>query len=299
MRKNNYTIILFYRFTNIKNPEKFKLQQRKIAESFNLKGSMLIAKEGVNATFEGTGKDIKDYIKYQKSQKRVFSAKGGLVSGWKDVTFKDSAGNGKGFTKLMIKVRPEAVTLSAGEFNVKRDTAPVITAAQLEKMYKKNEDFVVLDLRNDFEVKAGYFEKTVNLELKNFRDLPQKINELAHLKNKKVVAVCTGGIRCEKAACLLKREGFKNLCQLKDGIHAYIKKYPAKRFKGSLFVFDNRMTTPIVEGQKREIVGRCFYCAEKCEQFYNDDSTRPSKKIICCGACIITRKNRLRPCAPA
>ncbi len=286
MKKNSYTIILFYKFTNIKNLEAFKLQQRKIAEKFNLKGRMLIAKEGINATFEGLTKDIKAYIKKQK-QTKIF----------KDVVFKDSVGNGKGFTKLMVKTRPEVVTLGVGELDIKNDTAPVVTAQKLEKMYEKKEDFVVLDLRNNYEVEAGYFEKTVNPKLKNFRELPEKISELAHLKNKKVVAVCTGGIRCEKATVLLKKEGFKNLYQLKDGIHTYMKKFPGKHFKGSLFVFDNRMVTPVEDSEDREVVGRCAFCNMLCEEFYNDDSVRPSKKIICCDNCIVRHK-KLRRCIP-
>ncbi|MEK9201545.1 MAG: rhodanese-like domain-containing protein, partial [Patescibacteria group bacterium] len=233
---------------------------------------------------EGTTKDVRAYIKKLREQK-IF----------KDVVFKDSAGDGKGFTKLKIKVRSEVVTLGVGKLDIKRDTAPVVTATQLEKMYEKNEDFVVLDLRNDFEVKAGYFEKTVNPKLKNFRNLPQKISELSRLKDKKVVAVCTGGIRCEKATCLLKKKGFTDLYQLEDGIWAYMKKYPGKRFKGTLFTFDNRMTTPVVKVRKRSVVGECAYCATPCEEFYNDDSTRPSRKVICCKKCIIRRKHILRP----
>src|SRR3989344_3430538 len=277
MNKNQYKIILFYKFTNIKNPEAFKLQQRKIAEVFNLKGRMLIAKEGINATFEGTTKDVKGYMKALKQQKA-----------FADIVFKESKGNGKGFTKLMVKVRPEVVTLGVGKLNIKKDTAPMITAEQLDKMYEEaaspngeaslapsGRGFSVLDLRNDFEVEAGYFENTVNPKLRNFRDLPGKIGELSELKDKKVVAVCTGGIRCEKATVLLKQKGFKNIYQLKDGIHTYIKKFPGKRFKGSLFVFDNRMVTPVVDVKNREVVGKCFFCNAKCEEFYNDDSVRP------------------------
>jgi len=287
MSQNKYTIILFYKFTNIKNPEAFKLQQRKIAEKFNLKGRMLIAKEGINATFEGLAKDIKGYIKKQKSTKL-----------FKDVVFKDSVGNGKGFTKLMVKVRPEVVTLGVGTLNIKKDTAKAITAKQFDNLYAKKEDFVVLDLRNNYEVEAGYFENTVNPKLRNFRELPQKMQELSHLKDKKVVAVCTGGIRCEKATVLLKKEGFKNIYQLKDGIHTYIKKYPGKHFKGSLFVFDNRMVTPVVDNENREVVGRCAFCNLECEEFYNDDSFRPSKKVICCDVCIVRHQNKLRRCIP-
>jgi len=286
MEENSSTIILFYKFTKIKNPEAFKIKQRKLAQAFNLKGRMLIAKEGINATLEGLTKDIKGYIKAFKAQ-RAF---GGVV-------FKQSEGNGKGFTKLMVKVRPEVVTLGVGELDIKKDTAPVVTANQLDKMYDKKEDFVVLDLRNNFEVQAGYFENTVNPKLRYFRELPEKMGELEHLKDKKVVAVCTGGIRCEKATVLLKKEGFKNIYQLKDGIHTYIKKFPGKRFRGSLFVFDNRMVTPVADSENREVVGKCFDCGVSCEEFYNDDSVRPSRKTLCCDKCI-TRHSKLRKCAP-
>jgi len=287
MKGNKYNIILFYKFTPIKNPDSFKIKQRKIAESFGLTGRMLIAKEGVNATLEGTTKNVKLYIKKLREQK-VF----------KDVVFKESKGNGNAFGKLKVKVREEVVTLGVGSLNIKRDTAPVVTATQLDKMYEKKEDFVVLDLRNDFEIDAGYFENTVNPNLRKFRDLPAKLRKLDNLKDKKVVAVCTGGIRCEKATVLLKDRGFKNLYQLKDGIHTYIKKFPGKHFKGSLFVFDNRMLTSVVENVKREIVGKCRYCNKKSEDFYNDDSMRPSKKVICCNNCILKYRKKLRPVLP-
>lgn len=292
-------VILFYKFTPIKNPEAFKIKQKKIAEHYNLRGRMLIAREGINATFEGKTRDIKAYIKKQK-QTKLFG----------DVVFKDSVGNGKGFTKLQVKVRPEVVTLGVGSLNIKKDTAPVVTAQRLEQMYQKNEDFVVLDLRNDFEVQAGYFEKTVNPNLSKFKDLPKKMAELTHLRSKKVVAVCTGGIRCEKATVLLKKEGFTNLYQLKDGIYSYMKKYPGKHFKGTLFTFDNRMVTGVVDGHDNEILADCFYCgpakranpaqrgATIHKEFYNDDSVRPSKKVICCDTCIVRHK-KLRKCVPA
>ena len=100
------------------------------------------------------------------------------------------------------------------------------------------------------------------------------------MKDKKVVTVCTGGIRCEKATCLLKREGFSDIYQLKDGIHTYMKEHPGKNFKGTLFVFDNRMTTDVVPTENKIMIGQCFFCAVPTEEYCNDDSTRPSRKSI-------------------
>lgn len=283
-----YVIILFYKFIEIENPEKLKKEQKRLCESLRLKGRMLIAKEGINATFEGKKEDI---VSYKKNliQNPLF----------KDIVFKESEGTGSGFTKLKIKVRSEVVTLAAGTFNVPKETAQAITAGELEALYANNDDFVILDLRNNFEVKAGYFEKTINPELSHFRDLPKKLPSLRHLKDKKIITVCTGGIRCEKATCLMKREGFTNLYQLKDGIHTYMKEYPGKRFKGSLFVFDNRMVTPVVATDKREIVGTCAFCNAPSEEFYNDDTVRPSAKMIVCSSCAPDYADRLRKCSPS
>lgn len=287
MKKENFIVILFYKFAKIKNPKTFAEKHKKIAAKFNLKGRMLVAPEGVNATFEATEKNIKGYLRELKKQAM-----------FKNVVFKQSPGNGLAFTKLTVKPRPETVTLGVGELNVPKNTSKMVTASQLNKMYEKGEDFVILDLRNDYEIEAGYFEGTLHPNLRFFRELPEKIKQFEHLKDKKVVTVCTGDIRCEKGTCLLKKEGFKNLYQLKDGIHTYMKQYPAKHFKGTLFVFDNRMTTTVVDAPGREIVSKCKFCGVPCEEFYNDDSIRPSRKVVCCDNCIVKHK-KLRRCIPA
>lgn len=277
-----YKVILFYKFVDIENREALKKEQLELCSSIGLKGRLLIAKEGINGTFEGTPEQIEQYKKAIHSNP-LFSS----------IVFKESEGDGKAFTKLKIKVRDEVVTLG-GNIDLSK-TAKEITAEELETLYEKKEDFVVLDLRNDFEIEVGCFDKTYDPKLENFRDLPSKLQELEHLKDKKVVAVCTGGIRCEKATCLLNEVGFKDLYQLKDGIHTYIQKFPGKRFRGSLFVFDNRMTSPIVDTPEREIVGKCIFCKKPCEEFFSDDSNRPSKKVICCSKCAEGKVNLRKP----
>jgi UPF0176 protein len=269
-----YTVILFYKFIPIADPAQLREDMRTLALAHGLKGRMLIAREGVNATFEGTAESIENY-KAALRENPLFG----------DVVFKESASDGNSFAKLQVKVRDEVVTLGAGELDVARDTAPAISAEELEKMYEEREDFVVLDLRNDYETAVGKFENTYDPGLALFRDLPQKIESFAHLKSKKVVTVCTGGIRCEKATCLLKKEGFTDVVQLKDGIHTYMQQFPNSRFKGSLFVFDNRMVTPVVEELEYAVIGKCEFCGESTETFYNDDRVRPSLKVVCCSTC--------------
>ena len=285
MEAHKSVVILFYKFVRIKDPAALRDSQYTLAQSLNLKGRLLIAPEGINGTLEGAADTIAKYQIALRADDR-----------FADIGFKESASTKEAFKKLKVRVRPEVVTLGAGDFDVARDTAKEVSADDLEAMYVDGEDFVVLDVRNDYEIATGKFEKTVHPGLQNFRDLPAKLPELAHLKDKKVVAVCTGGIRCEKATCLLKKEGFTNVYQLKDGIHTYLQRHPGKRFKGTLFVFDNRMVTSVVETHQREIIGICFACGKKCEDYYSDDRVRPSRKVICCAECC-KRHAELRTCA--
>lgn len=270
-----HIIILFYKFVTVTDPEALRDAQRALCERIGIKGRLLIAKEGVNGTFEGTPEQIDAY-------KAAWHA----IPEFADLKFKESKGTGQAFSKIDIKVRDEVVTLGAGEFDIQKETSREMTAEELEALYESGEDFTILDLRNDYEIQVGAFEKTEHPNLRNFRDLPEKLEAISHLKKKKVVAVCTGGIRCEKATCLLEREGFEDLYQLKDGIHTYMQKFPGRHFKGTLFVFDNRMVTPVVEAPTREIYGRCFECQSPCEDVYSNDNFRPSLKVICCKNCI-------------
>lgn len=279
-----YQVILFYKFINLDNPEAVRDEQRELCQRYNLKGRILIGTEGINGTLEGSAEDI---AKYQAAL--------ATDSRFSDMPIKTSAGTGRAFGKLKVKVRSEIVTLGAGRFDIASETAPELSAAELDELYNKGEDFVVLDLRNDYEVEAGHFDQTVNPQLRNFRDLPDKLSELAHLKDKKVISVCTGGIRCEKATCLLRREGFKNIYQLKNGIHDYMTKYPGKNFKGTLFVFDDRMVTDVVPDiANKVVVGRCSYCGTPSETFYNDDRHSPSLKVIACEQCFALHADSLR-----
>ncbi len=281
----DFVIILFYKFKNISDPKMFAELHRAKCIELGLKGRVIIAHEGVNATLEGTRENIEIYKNFLKADKIL-----------NDILVKESTGTGKSFSKLMVKVRPEIVTLGAGTFDVEKETATEIQASELQKWYENGEEFEVLDLRNNYELSTGKFDKTIDLDLSNFRDLPKKLSEVPDLKKKKLITVCTGGIRCEKATCLLKREGFTNIYQLKDGIHTYIKEFPGEHFKGKLFVFDNRMVTDVVPEQNKEIIGKCDFCMVPTEKYYSDDTVRPSKKILACDSCYLKERLNLRDC---
>lgn len=281
-----YSILLFYKFVKLPNPEAVAEWQRSLCRELGLTGRVIIAEEGINATLEGTVEATTAY-KAAMKESEYFS----------DMSFKESEGTGSAFPKLSVKVRPEIVTLKAGTFDPSKETAPELTAEELQRWYEDNEDFVVLDLRNSYEIQSGQFERTIDPGLDVFRDLGEKLEAIRsnpELENKKVVTVCTGGIRCEKATCLLQREGFENVYQLKDGIHTYMEKYPGQHFKGTLYVFDNRKVTDVVAAPGKEVIGQCFYCEAATEHYVDDDSVKPSRQILCCEACYNQRAETLR-----
>ncbi len=283
MQKKDHIVILFYKFTHIADPKALADAHLQKAQELGLLGRMLVAEEGVNGTFEGSRESIDAYKDFVWSD-----------SQFAGLTIKESAGNGKAFPRLSIKVRDEVVTLGAGAFDPSIETATELPAEELQKWYETGEDFVVLDLRNDYEIASGKFERTIDPGLSNFRDLPEKLNAIKNLKDKKVVAVCTGGVRCEKATCLLRREGFSNIYQLKDGIHTYMQKFPGEHFKGTLFVFDNRLTTDVTPSENKIVIGQCAFCSASTENYCSDDSVRPSRKLLCCDQCYKHEGARLR-----
>jgi UPF0176 protein len=105
------------------------------------------------------------------------------------------------------------------------------------------------------------------------------------LKDKTVLTVCTGGVRCEKASGYLKREGFKDVYQLDGGIVSYMEKYPGEHFEGSLYVFDNRITMHFNDKEKHNVIGICERCGEKSERYVNCANLACHKHFICCEAC--------------
>ena len=135
MSKGIYTVILFYKFAHIAKPDVLAEKHRDICSVLGFKGRMIVGEEGVNATFEGTTKNINKYLSILKKD-----------SLFKNVLIKKSLGNGSAFPRLTIKVRDEIVTLGAGKFNIKKETARKLSAKELEKWYKQDKDFVVLDL---------------------------------------------------------------------------------------------------------------------------------------------------------
>jgi UPF0176 protein len=226
-----FKVFGFYKFVKIKSLKKNKDFLQKFLISNHIRGTIIIAKEGLNGTISGR---VKDIDKTTKKLKSLFSFK--LFD-----NSNESKSKFQPFHKPKVKIKKEIVpmnlTINSKDRNIQNHLEP----KDWNKLIK-NKDTHIIDTRKPFEYKVGTFKKSVNPNVTNFRDFPKYLNKLK--KNKPVAMFCTGGIRCEKTSVYLKKKGFKNIYQLDGGILNYLKKIKKTEslWKGECFVFDNRIS---------------------------------------------------------
>lgn len=271
----SYKVLLYYKYVEIKNPEEVMYAQRAICEKLKLKGRIIIAHEGINGTVEGKEKDTQKYIAFMRKSEH-----------FSDIVFKVSNSNSDAFPRLSVKVRDEVVTAGMPELNPNKTTGKYITVEELHNWFETGREFYMVDMRNDYEYISGAFEGSILSGFTNFRDLPSILPKLAHLKDKTIVTCCTGGIRCEKASGFLVENGFSDVYQIKDGIQAYMEKYPNKHFKGKLYVFDGRITIGFnADSPAHEIIGKCDLCGVPCDSYVNCENNFCHRHFIACVDC--------------
>lgn len=285
--QTNYEVIIYYKYEPVRNPEGFVLWHKDLCGKLGMTGRILIANEGINGTAEGTTEAVDAY-------KKAFYANDGsegTFGNFSDVWFKSTKNtSGTSFPKLKVKYRKEIVALGLTDSEGKDvdprvDTGKYLSADELHQWYENGEDFEIIDMRNSWEFMVGHFKNSIDPEMKYFRELPKKIEKLEHLKKKKVLTVCTSGVRCEKASAYLKAKGFEDVYQLHGGQQTYMQKYPGKNFLGSLYVFDNRITMETAPINAREVVGKCVKCQDPCEKYTNCFNDECHAHLICCDAC--------------
>lgn len=265
-------IILYYKFVRLDDTESVKWWQRELCERLDLKGRILISNQGINGTLGGDLKALRSY-KRAMNEHNLF----------KGIEYKWSDGGAGDFPKLAVKVRDETVTLGLPHI-YNSDVGWRLKPDEFHEMAATDPDVVVFDARNNYESAIGKFKGAVTPDIDNFRDLTEKIKEYGHLKDKKVVTYCTGGIRCETFSALLKKEGFKDVYQLEGGIVKYGEKYGDKGlWEGKCFVFDNRMS--IAFSDKSKDIGECVHCGGKTSNYLNCSNKQCNKLMLVCNDC--------------
>jgi len=272
----DFVVLLFYKYVTIENPTEFLNDHRALCEQLGIKGRFVVAHEGLNGTCEGTPDSINEYVKILTNDPR-----------FGDMHIKYSQGTGNSFPKLKIKVRPEIVSLGLGENDIdpNKITGIHLKPSELHSWFENGEDFEIIDMRNDYEHAVGHFPNSVLPKLKNFRDLPREIKNLKHLKDKKVLTVCTGGVRCEKASGYLKSQGFKTVYQLDGGMVSYMEQFPGQNFNGAMYSFDGRNVIDYDQGN-HEIIGRCVRCGNKTENYVDCKNESCHGQFLYCKDCL-------------
>lgn len=263
-------IILFYKFTNIENPKKFAKAHLKFCKDNGFLGKVLVAHEGINGSLSGTKEQMEYYMDYLVSQ-----------SGFEDINFKVEISTFHPFKKMIVRVKKEIIRMDK-ELDLSR-RGKYITPKELIDLYNSDEEFIVLDTRNNYESEVGKFKDAITPDIDSFREFPEVLKDYEDVKDKKIVTYCTGGIRCEKATAYMVEQGFSNVYQLKDGILNFCKEYPNTLWEGKCFVFDQRLLSHL--DPETNIISECSVCAEKSDRYINCKNTNCDTLVIVCENC--------------
>ena len=246
---SNTVVCALYRFVELLNYEEIQTPLLNILNANQVKGTLLLASEGINGTIAGEQEGIDNVLNWLKSDPRLAH-----------LTAKFSFDTENPFYRTKVKLKKEIVTMGIEGIDPNRTVGTYVKAKDWNALISDPEVLLV-DTRNDYEISIGTFENAVNPQTTNFREFPQYVKEnLDPSKHKKVAMFCTGGIRCEKSTAYLKEQGFDEVYHLEGGVLKYLEEVPEEEtmWKGECFVFDNRVSVnhKLEKGQ----YDQCYGC---------------------------------------
>lgn len=266
-------ILLYYKYTAIENPEEFAAGHLEFCKSLGLVGRIIVAAEGLNGTVSGTSEQTGAYRAHLLADPRFAG-----------IEFKTEFWDRHPFKKMHVRAKNEIVNLGAPGLDPNQVTGTYLEPDEFLTMMETDPDVVVLDTRNNYESKIGRFKNAITPDIDHFRHFPDYIQSIDHLKDKKILAYCTGGIRCEKATGLLVQAGFKHVYQLHGGIITYGQKTGGKNWEGKCYVFDGRISVP-VNRIDETVISDCDCCGKKSDRYLNCTNALCNKQIILCETC--------------
>ncbi|MFQ3229813.1 rhodanese-related sulfurtransferase [Reinekea sp.] len=221
-----------YHFVKVEQPERLRAPLLDFLESHQIRGTLILAKEGINGTVSGTREAIDALYQWFANTPEFI-----------DVKTKESFHDEQPFYRTKVKLKKEIVTMGVEDIDPKKVVGTYVKPTQWNELISDPE-VVLVDTRNDYEFDIGTFEGALNPNTSSFREFPDYVKEnLDPTKHKKVAMFCTGGIRCEKSTAYLKEQGFDEVYHLEGGILKYLEevKEVESKWQGDCFVFDNRV----------------------------------------------------------
>ncbi len=247
IEKKNIFVYSFYRFIKIKNRKLIKLQVLNFLKKTSIRGTFLIANEGINASLSGEESELNSSIMIIKKILNI-----------RKLQIKVGETNSHSFNKLKVRIKNEIVSLGVGSLEINKLTGKYISPKKWDKFISQK-NIKLIDTRNIYEINIGKFKNSINPKTKSFRDFPKRFKDLNLPKSQKIAMYCTGGIRCEKASSYLKKKGYKNIHQLDGGIINYLdfknNSKNSSQWTGDCFVFDNRVSI-----NKYLLKGKYYQC---------------------------------------
>jgi UPF0176 protein len=231
-----YKVAALYQFVPLPDFRELKDPLHALCLGLGIKGTLLLAHEGINGTVAGTEEGI-DALMVELREGALFRSR------LDNLELKFSAASEMPFKRMKVRLKKEIVTLGDPQTDPLRRVGTYVSPAEWNRLLEEP-GIVLLDTRNDFEVEMGTFEGAVDPRIKRFREFKDFVaSELDPARHRKVAMFCTGGIRCEKASAYMLNQGFEEVFHLKGGILKYLEDVPEaeSRWKGDCFVFDERV----------------------------------------------------------
>lgn len=229
---SQYVVTALYRFVRLDDYESIQQPLLNLMKAQNIKGTLLLAREGINGTIAGSREAIDALLAWLKKDSRFAG-----------LTHKESYTDEMPFYRSKVKLKKEIVTMGVEGIDPGKTVGSYVKPADWNALIS-DPDVLLIDTRNDYEVSIGTFENAVNPHTESFREFPQYVKDTLNPDNHtKVAMFCTGGIRCEKSTAYLKEKGFDEVYHLEGGILKYLEEIPKEDslWQGECFVFDNRV----------------------------------------------------------
>lgn len=269
----SYIVAALYKFVSLPDYQTLREPLLDVCRGQKLRGTLLIAEEGINGTVSGSREGLDALLSFLRSDPRLA-----------DLEHKESHHESQPFLRMKVKLKREIVTMGVPDVDPNRTVGTYVEPEQWNALLDDPE-LVLIDTRNDYECAIGSFEGAVDPNIKTFRDFPAWVeNNLDPTTTRKVAMFCTGGIRCEKASSYLLEQGFESVFHLKGGVLKYFEEVgeAQSRWQGECFVFDDRVA--VDQSLQRGSYDQCYACRHPISEA--DMASDAYVKGVSCPHCI-------------
>ncbi len=272
MTHSPVSIAAFYRFHTLENPAALRLLMLEQLKALAVKGTVLVANEGVNGTIAASAENIAPALAAIRQ-----------ICGLPALEHKFSSAPQSPFLRLKVKLKREIVTIGDVAANPNKKVGHYVSPQNWNALIS-DPDVLVIDTRNQYEYRIGTFNNAIDPQTESFGEFPNWVRRQLHSQKKtKIAMFCTGGIRCEKASSFMLHEGFENVYHLQGGILKYLEEIPQdeSHWRGACYVFDDRVA--VGHGLAISDYATCHGCLMPVSE--SDRQSRDFEEGVCCPAC--------------